>query len=169
MKSWGDGVTLGFSYIGLIWLIALFVPNIIWIKSKPKGYESLKKEDRILGILERIGEVGVTMISPIYREFNPHGMSPRLLWLTASAVCMILYEVWWIRYFKSEKRLEDFYSGLFGIPVAGAVLPVAAFALLAVYGRNTHLALFVVPLAIGHIGIHLNHLKEIKADKESEE
>ena len=162
-------MTLGFSYIGLIWLIALYVPNMIWIKNKPKGYESLKKEDRILGILERIGEVGVTMISPIYREFNPQGMSPRLLWLVVSAVCMILYEVWWIRYFKSEKRLEDFYSSLFGIPVAGAVLPVAAFALLAVYGRNTHLALFVVPLAIGHIGIHLNHLKEIKADKESEE
>ena len=116
-------MTLGFSYIGLIWLIALYVPNMIWIKNKPKGYENLKKEDRILGILERIGEVGVTMISPIYREFNPQGMSPRLLWLAASAVCMILYEVWWIRYFKSERRLEDFYSSLFGIPVAGAVLP----------------------------------------------
>lgn len=162
-------MTLGFSYIGLIWLIGLFVPNIIWIKNRPKGYENLPKEDRTLGILERIGEVGVTMISPIYREFNPQGLSPWLGWLIASAACMILYDLWWVRYFRSERRLEDFYSSLFGIPVAGASLPVAAFAFLAIYGRNTHLALFVIPLAIGHIGIHLNHLKEIKSDKESEE
>lgn len=156
---------IGFSYIGLIWLLGLFIPNIIWISHKPIGYENLEKEDRILGILERIGEVGVTMVSPIYRDFNPQGITPWLGWLIASAVCMILYEVWWIRYFRSEKRLEDFYSSLFGIPVAGATLPVAAFALLAVYGKNTHLMLFVIPLAIGHIGIHINHRKEIGKGK----
>ena len=30
---------LGFSYIGLIWLIMLFVPNFIWTKNKPKDYK----------------------------------------------------------------------------------------------------------------------------------
>ncbi len=30
---------LGFSYIGLIWLLMLFIPNFIWMKNKPKGYE----------------------------------------------------------------------------------------------------------------------------------
>lgn len=29
---------LGFSYIGLIYLIMLFVPNIIWAKNQPENY-----------------------------------------------------------------------------------------------------------------------------------
>ena len=47
--------------------------------------------------------------------------------LAGSFLLMVLYEIYWIRYFRSEKRMEDFYSSLLGIPVAGATLPVAAF------------------------------------------
>lgn len=75
---------------------------------------------------------------------------------------MILYEVYWIRYFRSDKTMVDFYSSLLGIPVAGATLPVAAFAILAVYGKNVILGIAVIILEIGHIGIHLHHRKEIQ-------
>ncbi len=74
---------------------------------------------------------------------------------------MILYEGWWIRYFKSRKTLPDFYSSFLGIPVAGASLPVAAFFLLGVYGNVVWLMISAVILGIGHIGIHLQHRKEI--------
>lgn len=74
---------------------------------------------------------------------------------------MVLYEIYWIRYFKSEKNMEDFYSGILGIPVAGATLPVMAFLLLAIYGKNIVLGVSVLILGIGHIGIHLMHRKEI--------
>jgi len=30
---------IGFSYIGLIYLLMLFIPNIIWTKHKPAGYD----------------------------------------------------------------------------------------------------------------------------------
>ena len=59
--------------------------------------------------------------------------------------------------------MRDFYRGFAGIPVAGATLPVAAFFLLGVYGRNLPMLLAAVILGIGHIGIHLAHVKE--ADK----
>ncbi len=37
----------GFSYIGLIWLIMLLVPNFIWIKNKPTDYEkNVVKENK---------------------------------------------------------------------------------------------------------------------------
>lgn len=160
---------IGFSYVGVIYLLMLFVPNIIWIRHKPKGYEKLQKEDRILGILERIGEVGVTMLSPISKNLNPSGINTWLAVFIISAAFMIAYELWWIRYFKSPKRLEDFYSSFLGVPVAGATLPVVAFFLLAIYGRSPHLMLFVIPLGIGHIGIHLGHKKEIPTINESEE
>ena len=53
------------------------------------------------------------------------------------------------------------YSSLLGVPVAGATLPVFAFLLLGIYGRNIFLIIATVILGIGHIGIHLNHRKEI--------
>ncbi len=39
----------GFSYIGLIWLIMLFVPNYIWTKNKPQAYEEYShNENKVL-------------------------------------------------------------------------------------------------------------------------
>ena len=84
------------------------------------------------------------------------------MWLVVSFILMILYEAFWIRYFRSEKNMADFYSSLAGIRVAGATLPVAAFFLLGVYGRNTPMIVSMVILGIGHIGIHLAHAKEIR-------
>ena len=56
--------------------------------------------------------------------------------------------------------MKDFYRSLLGIPVAGATLPVCAFLLLAVYGKNILLACATLILGVGHIGIHLMHRKE---------
>jgi hypothetical protein len=70
-------------------------------------------------------------------------------------------DCWWVRYFKSKKTLGDFYSSFFGIPAASATLPVVAFLLLAVYGKVMWLFISTVILEIGHIGIHLQHRREI--------
>ena len=58
--------------------------------------------------------------------------------------------------------MRDFYRSLLGIPVAGATLPVLAFLLLAVYGKNVYLYIAVMILGIGHIGIHWAHKREIE-------
>ena len=71
------------------------------------------------------------------------------------------YELWWIRYFRSNRKLSDFYSGFLGIPLAGATLPVAAFILLGIYGKVLWLILSAVILGIGHIGIHIQHKRKI--------
>ena len=73
---------------------------------------------------------------------------------------MVLYEIYWVRYFRSEKTMKDMYSSILGIPVAGATLPVLAFILLSVYGGNLPMLIGSVILGIGHIGIHLQHKKE---------
>lgn len=152
----------GFSYVGLVFLLMLFVPNLLWTKHMPKDYEQYAaKENRILLAFERIGEVAVTGLVLIFRDFNVQDWNLRLLWLVGAFVLMLLYECFWIRYFRSEKRMEDFYSSLLGIPVAGATLPVIAVLLLAVYGQKPLLFAAGVILGIGHIGIHLNHKKEI--------
>ena len=152
----------GFSYVGLIYLIMLMTPNMLWTKNKPKDYDKyVGNENKALLAFERVGEVLVSAVAMVFSDFNLRSWTPWSLWLVVSFVLMLLYEVFWIRYFNSEKTMADFYSSLLGIPVAGATLPVAAFFLLGIYGRNYLMLAATVILGIGHIGIHLGHAREI--------
>lgn len=158
-------VNFGFSYVGLVYLIMLMTPNLIWAKNLPKDYEKFAaNENKVLLALERTGEVLSSCIVLIFTDFN---LRPWTCWswfLVVSFALMVLYEIFWIRYFRSEKTMKDFYSSILGIPVAGATLPVLAFMLLAIYGKNTFLGIAVLILGIGHIGIHLMHRKEVVAE-----
>lgn len=157
-----ENMHFGFSYIGLIWLLMLFVPNILWTKRQPKDYDKyVGNENKILLAFERTGEVLVCCFVLIFSDYNINNVTTWSLWLLLSFLFMLLYECYWIRYFRSERTLKDFYSSLLGVPVAGATLPVCAFLLLGVYGRNPFLVISTVVLGIGHIGIHMGHYREI--------
>ena len=146
----------GFSYTGLIFLLLLLVPNLIWTKNMPEGYTA-EGENKVLLIFERAGEVLVSTCAVVFTDFNWHGYSAWSWWLAAAFLFMLLYELWWIRYFRSQRKLRDFYSSLLGIPVAGATLPVLAFFLLGIYGKVLWMLIATGILGIGHIGIHLQH------------
>ena len=159
-------MNFGFSYVGLVYLCMLTIPNIIWAGNKPENYEKYAgKENRALFALERIGEVLVSACALVFSDFDLRPWSAWCLWLVLSFILMLLYEAFWIRYFRSEKTMRDFYRSFAGIPVAGATLPVAAFFLLGIYGRNIPMLLSTVILGIGHIGIHLAHAKEEKGSR----
>lgn len=150
--------SFGFSYVGLLFLILLFAPNLIWVKNKPMNYSS-EQENKILLTFERTGEILTTTCALIFDDFNIHGWSNWSWWLIGAFLCMVLYEAWWIRYFRSEKTLSNFYSSLLGIPLAGATLPVFAFLLLGIYGKVVWMIVSALILGIGHIGIHWQHKK----------
>ena len=143
----------------------VMTPNLIWAKNLPKDYEKFAaNENKVLLALERTGEVLSSCIVLIFTDFN---LRPWTCWswfLVISFALMVLYEIFWIRYFRSEKTMKDFYSSILRIPVAGATLPVLAFMLLAIYGKNIFLGIAVLILGIGHIGIHLMHRKEVVAE-----
>lgn len=151
----------GFSYIGLAFLLLLFVPNIIWISKKPQGYTS-DNENKVLLFLERAGEFLTGICVLIFDDFNLHGWSNWTWWLVVAFVLMAMYELWWMRYFRSEQKLSDFYSSFLGVPLAGATLPVVSFFLLGIYGKVVWLLAATIILGVGHIGIHIQHHKEIK-------
>lgn len=154
-------IHFGFSYIGLIFLLMLMIPNMIWSKNKPENYDKyVKNENKILLAFERTGEMLVTCLSLIFRDFNINKISNLSVILFIAFILMILYEISWLRYFKSNKTMRDMYRSFLGIPIPLASLPVIAFLLLGVYGKNIFLILSTVILGIGHIGIHLNHKKE---------
>ncbi len=156
-------MNFGFSYTGLIFLLMLMIPNFVWSKNKPKEYDKyVKNENKVLLLFERIGEILVTCLSLIFSDYNINKISNWTIILLIAFIMMLLYEIYWIRYFISNKTMKDMYSSLIGIPVAGATLPVIAFLLLGIYGKNVFLIIATLILGIGHIGIHLNHRKEIK-------
>lgn len=153
----------GFSYTGVLYLLMLFIPNGIWARNQPQNYEKyVASESKVLLLLERSGEVLVCCFVLIFSDYNIQGISIWSLWLLASFLLMLLYECYWIRYFRSPKAMKDFYRSFLGIPVAGATLPVCAFFLLGVYGKNPFLLAATVLLGIGHIGIHIRHYREIQ-------
>ncbi len=155
--------TLGFSRVGLAFLLALLAPNLLWRRCKPWNYDP-SGENRILLALERTGQVWVTCAALAFRDFDLRPWTPWCWWLVGAAALMVLYELWWLRYFRSERTMADFTASLLGIPVAGASLPVAAFFLLGVYGRVIWMPLGAAALGIGHIGIHLCHRREIRKE-----
>lgn len=155
-------MNFGFSYVGMIFLLMLFIPNFFWTKNKPIDYDKIVgNENKVLLALERIGEVLVSTVVLIFNDFNFRTFTSWSLWLVGAIILMILYELYWIKYFKSKRTLKDFYSSYLFVPVAGASLPVLAFIMLGVYGENIILIISTIILGIGHIGIHLNHRKEI--------
>ena len=159
-------MSFGFSYVGLIWLIMLFVPNFIWTKNKPQDYEEyVHNENKVLLIFERLGQFIVTPAALIFSDFNYKGWNFWLPVLGLSFLCMVLYELFWVRYFKSRKTMKDFYRSFCGVPVAGATLPVIAFFLLGIYGGNGLMIIGSIILGIGHVGIHLAHKKEVNDPK----
>lgn len=158
------GGHLGFSYMGLVFLLMLFIPNILWAGKKPQGYTA-ENENRTLAFLERAGEVLTTCCALVFSDFNIRPWTPWSLWLAAACLLMVFYELWWIRYFRSERTLADFYSSFLGIPVAGAALPVMAFFLLGIYGRVVYMLIAALILGIGHIGIHMQHRKSLDGGK----
>jgi hypothetical protein len=155
----------GISYVGLIFLLMLFVPNLIWTKHLPKDYTA-ENENKVLRVFERVGEVLVTTTALIFSDTNFSGVSRWMIWLLLAVFLMMLYELWWVRYFRSEKTLADFYRSFYGIPVAGATLPVVAFFLLGIYGKVFWLMISAFILGIGHIGIHLEHRASFNAKKQ---
>ncbi len=153
--------SFGFSYVGLLFLLMLFIPNMLWAKRQPKGYTP-EGENRFLLVLERIGEALTSCCALVFSDFNLRPWSSWSLWLAAAFTLMLLYEIWWARYFRSPRELSDFYSSLFGVPLAGATLPVGAFFLLGIYGRVGAMLAAAVILGVGHIGIHLQHWKGLR-------
>ena len=156
LPKWGVSVT------GIVFLLMLFIPNIIWGRNQPAGYEeSAKHENKIFLGLERTGEALVSTLLLIDRRLDKFSISPRLGYIILALVLMVLYELYWIKYFRSSRTLGDMYSDYCGFPLAGASLPVFAVFLLGIFACNAFLIAASIILGIGHIGIHLMHKREL--------
>ena len=164
-ESWFGLPKWGISVVGIVFLLMLFIPNIIWSKKQPEGYEEAsKRENKVLLSLERAGEALVSTLVLIDRRLDSFSLSPRSGYMILALILMLLYELYWRKYFRSSRTLADMYSDYCGFPLAGASLPVFAVFLLGIYACNVFLTAAAVILGIGHIGIHLMHKKDIEKE-----
>lgn len=154
----------GFSYVGLVYLLMLLVPNIVWGGRLPDGYTAAG-ENRWLRLLERIGQAGCTVTALIFSDYNLAPFSMRSLWLAGSFTLMLLYELCWLRYFFGGRTVAALYRRFLGIPLPLAVLPVAAFLLLGIYGGVLWLIASAAVLGVGHIGIHAGQLRRLRGEQ----
>lgn len=151
-------MNLGFSYIGLVYLLMLFIPNIMFMKNIPSDYNNIS-ESRILAFFEKLGQALITVSLLIFENINFKEISYIYIFLFISFVLMILYELCWTRYFRNNKKFEYFYKSFIKIPIPLATLPPLAFLFLGIYGFNIIIIISTIIFGIGHIGIHLNHFK----------
>ena len=153
--------TPGFSYVGLIFLCCLFLPNILYGLHPPTDQLRVD-ENRVLLAFERIGQALCTVLLLIFEDFDPHGFGPWTVWLIASSVLMALYLLCWARYFLGERVSRGFYRPFLGIPLPLDVITVCAAFLLSGDGEVIWLPLASLILGIGHIGITAQHWKAEK-------
>ena len=140
----------GFSYIGLILLVLILAPNVVFTRFGPTDMITFE-ENRVLVILERVGQALCFALVLLFDDFNLRRGGLWLLWLGGAFLCVILYLICWGRYYAGNHEMRDLHRSFLGIPLPMAVLPTAAFLLLSVYGSVIWLLLAGVLFGIGHI------------------
>lgn len=151
-----------FSLVGISYFLLLLIPNLLWLKFKPASYQIAQASEKLwLVLIERIGQLLVCVALIFHDDLDVRptifGIWPILI----SILCMALYLICWIRYFQSHHTLGDFYAPLGILPIPLATLPVLGIALLALYETNAFLGWATLVFAVGHIGVHGLHLKNL--------
>ncbi len=157
--------TLGFSLVGFVCLCMLLVPNILWMRAQKEPTKQ-RAEPPALAWLERIGQAGIVACALIFCDYDRVAWSPRYLLLASALLLLVLYDLWWLRYFRGARREADLYRPLLGLPLAAAVLPGAAFFLLGAFGAVVWMMLSSVLFAAGHIPIAYRHRNELRCESE---
>lgn len=140
---------MGFSIIGLLIAMFIFLPNLLFVILPPKNVpDGLKDAGIIFTVLERIGQVGCLLILAISKDnFQNVNID---IWFVLMALCLILYYSLWIRYVVKGHDFSFAFRPLLILPIPMAIFPVFAFGFAALWGKSIYLGIAVVLLAIGH-------------------
>ncbi|MBD5559682.1 MAG: hypothetical protein HDQ87_04900 [Clostridia bacterium] len=158
MSSWFQ-LKVGFSAVGLVFLLCLFVPNILFA-CQDTAWQQTMPEPVSLLIPERVGQVLVCLLVLSDGRLQwPQALTARVWLMAAAGICMALYLAAWVRYFGSPAE-STFYESFLGLPLPLATLPVAAAVLLGIYARSFWLVLAACVFGYGHVGIHIWHAQQ---------
>lgn len=158
----------GFSWLGVAFVVALFLPNIIWAKNRPRNADPQWGQSSVALGLERLGQILVCAAAITCARLQLGTWRSASWMIVAAAALMVAYEVWWARYFKEHRNDPGFYSGFIYIPVSGAFLSLGSFLLLGIFAQDLLLIASVGVLAIGRAGVDQAHKKEQRMREEEQ-
>lgn len=140
---------MGFSYMGLIVVCVILLPNLLFMAFPPKNVpEGLKDENILLTVMERAGQVGFIIIPIIsYRYFSgiDFNIFPGIMIFSA-----IMYYGLWIRYFVRGREFCLLFKPLGFIPVPMAVFPIIYMIFAAIWLQHMWMGAAAVVFAVGH-------------------
>ena len=140
---------MGFSIIGVSLALIICAPNLLMIKLPPSGKPAaIRDAGKTYAILERIGQVGC-LASLIISKDN-FDNKPIDIWLILSALCILIYYALWIRYLVAGRDYASLYR-FRAVPIPMAIVPILAFAFIAIWGESIWLGIAAGAFSIGHI------------------
>jgi hypothetical protein len=140
---------MGFSIIGLLIAVFIFLPNVLFIIFPPKNVpDGLKDAGIVFTVLERIGQAGCLVLLVMSKENYQDVIINR--WFVLMVLCIIAYYCLWIRYVVKGHYFSLAFMPVLLLPIPMAIFPVLAFVFAALWGKSIFLGSAVVLLAIGH-------------------
>lgn len=140
---------MGFSLTGFIFAIAIFAPNLLMIVFPPLNVPAeLKNAGIAFTVLERIGQISCLVLLAICkRNFDNRSFD---IWFILSGICIVAYYGLWIRYVVAGRDFALLFK-FYAVPILMAVIPILAFAFIAIWGKSLWLGSATAIFAVGHI------------------
>jgi len=152
---------LGFSYIGLIIVTVVLLPNLLFVIFPPKNIPNgLQDVHLFFTIIERIGMIAFIVIlltsnvSFINLDFN--------LFLLLMILCIVIYYALWLRYVLKGQDFSLLFTPLLFIPIPMAIFPVCYFLFVSFWINSIYLAIVTLIFTIGHFVNSWNSYIHIK-------
>ncbi|MBN2004660.1 MAG: hypothetical protein JXA21_14990 [Anaerolineae bacterium] len=136
------------------WLIPLLIllPNVLIVRFPPADKpQDASGVNRLLEVLERLGQVGVFVIPCFYRV-RVWGVVAAVS-LAVMALALVCYYLGWLRYVRRGRRYALLFAPMWGIPLPMAVMPIIYFGTAAALLRSWPLAAATLALAVGHLAV----------------
>jgi len=125
----------GFSWIGLVVIFLILVPNIFYFILPPTNVlQDANSEGIMLSILEHGSQM--VMFFLFIFLIRDKKIEVNLFYMISMSIFLLLYYYLWSRYFMAGCDYTLLSKSLFGIPAPMAVFPIAYFLLSALWFGN---------------------------------
>ena len=133
-----------FNYIGLIIIILIMIPNIVFALTNKDGFNNLYK-NKIVEILEQMGRYGCfifMMVNVPYTYFNFWFNNAKLVYIIVNFTLVFLYLLFWIVFWKKSTLIKS---------LALSIIPSIIFIFSGIMLLNILLIFFAIIFAPTHI------------------
>lgn len=144
---------MGFYIENIIYILIPVIPNLIFLfippKSVPAAAAQRKRGEKLLTVLERVGQVSMFVLPLFWKVRTEGALQVAAIILMAGSA--LFYYAGWLRYYIRGGEYAWLFAPMLKIPVPMAVSPALYFIALSAAERSPALGAAAVIFAAGHI------------------